>query len=94
MVVWDIEPDRITAAGPALAAHQGVTLCYERRPVAGVWPYRLYCMIHGRSRSQALEVLIQASRLPEVADVRHEVLFSTRCFKQTGALISRQGVAA
>ncbi|NKX67959.1 Lrp/AsnC family transcriptional regulator (plasmid) [Labrenzia sp. 5N] len=94
MVVWDIEPERIASAGPALAAHPGVTLCYERRPVAGVWPYRLYCMIHGRSRSQALDVLIQASRLPEVAGVRHDVLFSTRCFKQTGALISRQGVAA
>lgn len=94
MVVWDIEPERITAAGPVLAAFPGVTLCYERRPVEGKWPYRLYCMIHGRSRQDAMDVLARARRLPEVAGAAHEVLFSSRCFKQTGALISRRGVAA
>jgi DNA-binding Lrp family transcriptional regulator len=90
MVVWDIEPDRIEAAGPVLAAQTGVTLCYERRPVQGIWPYRLYCMIHARSRDEALSHLTAAEALPELADVPHKVLFSTRCFKQTGALISRE----
>ncbi|MHA7774644.1 siroheme decarboxylase subunit beta [Roseibium sp. M-1] len=94
MVVWDIEPERISAAGLALAAFPGVTLCYERRPAPGIWPYRLYCMIHGQSRQMALEVLEKASRLPEVNGAGYEVLFSSRCFKQTGALIARQGAAA
>ncbi len=94
MVVWDIAPERITAAGPVLAAQPGITLCYERRPVEGVWPYRLYSMIHSQSRTRALEVLEKASQLPELQGVRHDVLFSSRCFKQTGAMISTQGVAA
>lgn len=94
MVVWDIEPDCIDEAGPALAAYPGVTLCYERRPVAGVWPYRLYCMIHAQSRNQALETLSKASRLPMLKDVAHRILFSNRCFKQTGAMISARGAAA
>ena len=94
MVVWEIEPERITAAGPALASVPGVTLCYERRPVAGTWPYRLYCMIHGQSRAMALGVLEKAARLPELAGATHQVLFSSRCFKQTGAMIARQGAAA
>jgi len=94
MVVWDISPDEITAAGPALCTVPGVTLCYERRPVPGVWPYRLYCMIHARSRNDALQVLEKAKALPELAGISCQVLFSSRCFKQTGALISRREAAA
>jgi siroheme decarboxylase len=86
MVVWDVAD--ASEAGPALAALPGVTLAYERRPVAGVWPYRLYCMIHARSRPEALEVLDVARALPALAGVEHRVLFSTRCFKQSGARLS------
>ncbi|MFV0515360.1 MAG: AsnC family transcriptional regulator [Jhaorihella sp.] len=88
MVVWDLPPHRIDTAGPALAALPGVTLCYERSPVPDVWPYRLYNMIHARSRNEALEVLDRARALPEMDGTPHKALFSTRCFKQTGALIS------
>jgi DNA-binding Lrp family transcriptional regulator len=95
MVVWDIAAERIDAAGPRLAAHPGVTLCYERTPVPGVWPYRLYSMIHARSRTEALDVLSEATGLPELAGVPHRALFSLQCFKQTGALITlEQGTAA
>jgi hypothetical protein len=66
----------------------GVTLCYQRRTVPGVWPYGLYSMIHGRSRADALAVLERARALPELAGAVSKPLFSTRCFKQTGALIS------
>lgn len=86
MVVWDVA--EAEAAGRALAALPGVTLAYERRPVAGVWPYRLYCMIHARTRMQALEVLATARALPELRGVDHRVLFSTRCFKQSGARLT------
>ncbi len=88
MVVWDLPDARISAAGHALASLSGVTLCYERRPQPDVWPYRLYCMIHAQSRPQALAVLAQARALPDLADTPHRVLFSTRCFKQSGARIA------
>ncbi len=94
MVVWDIPDSRIAAAGPALAKQPGVTLCYQRRTVPGVWPYALYNMIHARSRREALEVLDSLKRLPETGDAPHRVLFSTRCFKQTGALVHREEIAA
>ena len=87
MVVWDLSPERITAAGPLLAEQPGVTLCYERTPVEGLWPYRLYSMIHARSRLEALKHLANAASLPELRGVPHKALFSTRCFKQTGAMI-------
>lgn len=88
MVVWDVPDTATCTAGQALAALPGVTLAYERRPVGGVWPYRLYCMIHARSRAEAGEVLARARALPELAGVDHRVLFSTRCFKQAGARLS------
>ena len=88
MVVWDVPEAATLAAGQALAALPGVTLAYERRPVAGVWPYRLYCMIHARSRAAAEEVLATARALPALQGVDHRILFSTRCFKQSGARLS------
>ncbi|MDE9451586.1 Lrp/AsnC family transcriptional regulator [Aliiroseovarius sp. Z3] len=94
MVVWNVPPGRIYEAGTQLAALPGVTLCYERRPVADVWPYRLYCMIHAQSRDAALAVLENARALPALRNIDHKVLFSTRCFRQTGAMIDRQKEAA
>jgi DNA-binding Lrp family transcriptional regulator len=88
MVVWEVPETGTEAAGQALAALPGVTLAYERRPVAGVWPYRLYCMIHARSRPEALAVLATARALPALAGIDHRILFSTRCFKQSGARLS------
>ncbi|MEY8830095.1 Lrp/AsnC family transcriptional regulator [Sedimentitalea sp. XS_ASV28] len=87
MCVWDVTPGVAASVGPDLARVPGVTLCYERRPVDGIWPYRLYNMIHARSRPEALATLDQVRALPALAGAAHKVLFSTRCFKQTGALI-------
>lgn len=88
MVVWDVPEAKIATAGAALAVLPGVTLCYQRRTVPGVWPYRLYCMIHGKSREAALAVLANARQLPALSTADHRVLFSTRCFKQSGAQIA------
>lgn len=95
MVVWDLPHDAITRAGPVLAAQPGVTLCYERTPVAGVWPYRLYSMIHAQSRKEALARLAAAAAvLPELQGAPHLALFSNRCFKQTGALVAQERTIA
>ncbi|WP_432635067.1 siroheme decarboxylase subunit beta [Albidovulum sp.] len=87
MVVWSLPDDLIEAAGRALARHRGVTLCYRRQTVPGIWDFPLYSMIHARSRSEALGILGGAAALPELAGATHRVLFSTRCFKQQGALL-------
>ncbi len=84
---FDLPEDRIAPAGQALAAMPGVTLCYQRRTVPGLWPFALYSMIHGRSRNEALAAFDRARALPELVGARARVLFSSRCFKQTGALI-------
>jgi len=89
MCVFNVPKEEITEKGHALTKVPGVTLCYERRPAPDVWPYTLYCMIHGRSRSEALDVLTLARVRANLSGYDYKVLFSTRCFKQTGALINR-----
>lgn len=88
MVVWDMDHDDITEAGPLLSAQPGVTLCYERAIVDGVWPYRLYSMIHAQSRDEALAHLNAITALPQFKNVPHKALFSLQCFKQRGAMIA------
>ncbi|THD73041.1 Lrp/AsnC family transcriptional regulator [Thalassobius vesicularis] len=89
MVVWNVPQDRMIAAGTALAAHPGVTLCYQRRTVPGVWDYGLYSMIHARSRSEADATLRSAAALPELAGIDHLPLYSLHCYKQTGAVLDQ-----
>lgn len=94
MVTWNLPAERIDSLGPALAATPGITLCYERQPIPEIWPDRLFTMIHGRSRKEALDVLEAAIRQHRLEGVAHRVLFSTQCFKQTGALVAHGGDGA
>lgn len=84
MTVFELPETEVDAAGARLAAQPGVTLCYRRERAPG-WPYSLYCMVHGRERGAVRALIDAAVRNAGLADRRHEVLFSTRRFKQTGA---------
>jgi DNA-binding Lrp family transcriptional regulator len=85
MVVWDVADGLVAEAGRALATLPFVTLCYRRPRRPPLWPYNLFCMIHGRERS-AVEVLVEAaSTAAGLEGVPRAVLFSRRRFKQRGA---------
>ena len=72
-----------------------MTLCYQRRPAARFWPYNLYCMIHARSRDEALDTLQRAEAAADLGGLPRRILFSLRCFKQKGALVAvKEGAAA
>ena len=94
MVVWQVPEQDIDRAGVSLAAAHGVTLCYHRRTDPDRWPYNLYCMIHARSRGQALTTLDRISSEAGIASLPRRVLFSVRCFKQTGAMVQAEREAA
>ncbi len=88
MVVCDIDETRVDALAEAFLGSPTVTLLYRRRPAGERWPYRLYAMIHGRDRAtvegEAAALLARWSQ-----PIPHRILFSTRCFKQTGARMDR-----
>jgi DNA-binding Lrp family transcriptional regulator len=95
MVVWDVPPADSDAIGALLASAPGINLCYRRIRHERDWPFNLYCMIHARSRDEALSLLDGASVVAGLDGVQRRILFSLNCFKQTGALVARpQEVAA
>jgi len=93
MVVWDVPDAAVDALGRCLGGFEFVTLCYRRPRHAPHWPYNLFCMIHGQDRDEVLAsvgLLVEACGLQ---DVRHEILFSRRRFKQRGARYARREAA-
>lgn len=84
MCVWDVPDANVRMQGERLAAQPEVTLCY-RRERAPQWRHNLYCMIHGRERSEVARALERLRRCCGLAGYESEVLFSARRFKQTGA---------
>jgi DNA-binding Lrp family transcriptional regulator len=94
MAVWDVPIEDIDRAGISLGRAPGVTLCYRRSRYEREWPYNLYCMVHARTRQEALSTLAAASKSAGLEGLPHEVLFSKRCFKQTGAMFSLPREAA
>ena len=88
MVVWDIPDEKAGEIGRRFKTFAFVTLCYRRKRRPPVWPYNLFCMVHGRERDV---VLAQVEELAEgcgLKDMPREVLFSGRRFKQRGAVYS------
>ncbi len=85
MVVWDVPDGQVAAAGARLGALDWVTLCYRRPRRPPVWPYNLFCMVHGRDRRVVLAQIEQATAAANLQGLPRAVLFSRRRFKQRGA---------
>ena len=85
MCVWDLPAPDVDRLGRALAAEEGVTLCYRRARAGTRWPYNLYCMLHGRSRVAVESRIALLNARHGLAAYPHAVLFSRRAFKQRGA---------
>ena len=85
MLVHDIPDARVGELGRALAEEPAVTLCYRRPRVLPDWPYNLFCMIHGRERSEVEAIIGELRQRHGLADCAHDVLFSLTRFKQNGA---------
>lgn len=88
MVVWDVPESVVDACGERLARVAGVNLCYRRRRHERDWPFNLYCMIHAKSRDDAFDTLAEATAQADLGPYPRQVLFSLRCFKQTGAMVA------
>lgn len=86
MVVWDVPDRKVDLFGRRLRRQPGVTLCYRRARALPEWPYNLYCMIHGRRREDVVESIERLKRAAGLESFTCEVLFSTRRYKQRGAI--------
>ncbi|WP_126452198.1 AsnC family transcriptional regulator [Sulfuriflexus mobilis] len=86
MTVWNIPDEIVSELGSCMGQFEFVTLCYRRPRRLPEWPYNLFTMIHGQDRDDVLaniRLLIERCGLDAI---EHDVLFSTRRFKQRGAI--------
>ncbi len=80
MAVWDVPEEQLEEVGARMSSSPMVSHCYAREPRER-FPWRLYTMLHGRSRE---EVLAEVERLAEAEGIeRHRVLFSMRELKRS-----------
>lgn len=80
LVAWKIPKDEADNAGLQLSGLQGVTHCYQRRPVQGIWEYSVYTVHHGWTRSQVTEEVVRISEMTGYSD--YLLLFSTEEYKR------------
>ena len=85
MVVWDLPDNRVTEIGHCIGQYSFVTLCYQRPRRLPEWRYNLFSMIHGQSRGAVVDQVEFIVEQCGLQGIRHEILFSKRCFKQRGA---------
>ncbi len=85
MVVWDVPEQRLDEVGERLGDQSCVTLCYQRPRRLPEWPYNLFSMIHGRSQERVTAQVEQLIEKLGLSDIRYDILFSGRRFKQRGA---------
>ncbi len=79
MVVWDVPEDQIVEMGERLIQHEAITHCYSR-PKCDRWPYRLYTMVHARSKEEVEAIVRQIAEHEGVEAYR--ILFSQRELKK------------
>ena len=91
MAVWDVPDDVVDIVASHCTGNPHVTLCYQRPRNLPDWPYNLFCMVHARARPEALAAVDDINAIAQASHFEQAVLFSTRCFKQRGAVFSHQG---
>ena len=86
MTVWNIPDEAVSELGSCMGQFDFVTLCYRRPRRLPEWPYNLFTMIHGKDREDVLANIEVLAKRCNLIEAEHKVLFSTRRFKQRGAI--------
>ena len=86
MTVWNIPDEAVSELGACMGQFDFVTLCYRRPRRLPDWPYNLFTMIHGKDRDDVLANIELLAKRCNLKEVEYNVLFSTRRFKQRGAI--------
>lgn len=85
MVVWDIPDSAVQRLGKCMGRFPFVTLCYQRPRKLPDWSYNLFTMVHGHNQQEVKDKTALLVLQCGLEDIKHEILFSSRCFKQRGA---------
>ena len=86
MVVWNIPDNKVDEIGICIGKYSCVTLSYRRPRRLPDWSYNLFTMVHGSDREEVKQKLQEIIDECKLQDIEHSILFSTRRFKQRGAV--------
>jgi DNA-binding Lrp family transcriptional regulator len=87
MTVWDVDDALVDALGAKVGALPGVSHCYRRPRELPRWPYNLFAMLHGRSRTEVEQQRAQVRAVLGDACRADAVLYSSAILKKTGLRI-------
>ena len=87
MSVWDVADERIDELGEMIRRLSFVTHCYRRPRRLPDWPYNLFAMVHGKTRTEVEGGCAIIRELLGTACRAGDVLYSTRILKKTGLRI-------
>lgn len=84
MTVWDIPDEQAMELGSRIGQLDFVSHCYLRPRHQPVWPYNLFAMVHGRTRDEVNDKVVQIEALATSYSRAHETLYSSAILKKTG----------
>ncbi|MFV0680920.1 Lrp/AsnC family transcriptional regulator [Ottowia sp.] len=84
MSVWDIPDELVDTLGEQVGQLSGVSHCYRRPRDLPLWPYNLFAMLHGHTRTDVLTQAEHVAALLGSACRARDVLFSSTILKKTG----------
>jgi len=84
MSVWNVDDAQVDILGERIGQLPGVSHCYRRPRRLPDWPYNLFAMLHGRSRTEVEQQAVQLQELLGAACRGHDILYSTAILKKTG----------
>ena len=93
MVVWNIPDDKVEELGMCIGKYACVTLSYRRPRRLPDWPYNLFTMVHGSCREEVTKKVNEIIEECNLQNTQHNILFSTRRFKQRGASYTQKDVS-
>ncbi len=83
MGVWKVPDEHIHEVGRQMAAVRGISHCYQR-PTYADWPYSVFTMAHGRSKSECDAILDSIAEMTGIDE--RATLYSSTEFKKVRLL--------
>ena len=81
MGVWRVPSEKVLETGKRMAAVRGISHCYER-PTYADWPYSVFTMAHGRSKSECDAILDSIADEHDLHGDDRAVLYSSTEYKK------------
>ncbi len=81
MGVWKVPAEKILEVGTQMSAVRGISHCYER-PTYEDWPYSVFTMAHGRSKSECDAILDSIAAEHGLHGEDRATLYSSTEFKK------------